>query len=112
MEELPFGEWVAEAGRRAEQARSAAGRPLDRLLGAEDLPPLGWRQVPGEGVGVRPGVVLDPVAPADDLGREVRAGLHPPADAEEGGAGSGAVQEIEHPGGDLGVGAVVEGQAY
>jgi hypothetical protein len=56
------------------------------------------------------GVVLDPVAAAGDLGGDLRVGFDPPADAEEGRPGAGAVQQVEHAGGDVGVGAVVEGE--
>ena len=100
------------AGRRG-RGRAAGGRPVAAaiaLLGALDLPPQQARRVAGEEVGVGVGVVLDPVAAAGDLGGEAGMGAGAAADDEEGGPHAGAVQQVEHPRGDLGVGAVVEGE--
>ncbi len=102
-------EGVAQAGGGAEKAWRLAGDVAQRGLGGGDVAPHAARAEQREGVGVPVAVVLHPVAARHDGAAQRRVRLGAVADAEEAGAGAEFVQRVQHTRGDLGVGAIVDG---
>lgn len=94
----------------AEVARRHARRPLDDRARPAQLRGEAGGPLEGRRPGVAEGVVLDAMAPAGELGHQLRLRRRPLADDEEGGPLPRGVQELEDPPGVDGVGPVVEGE--
>ena len=99
---------IAKAHRGAEEDRRGAGRLLDRLARGPELAGEAAGQGQGETQRVRVRVILDAVAPAQDLARQCGFGLDPFADAEEARLGAVSVQDVQDARRDERIGPVVE----
>jgi hypothetical protein len=100
---------IAQARRSAEEARRDADQVGEPRLRRADLARQAARAEQREGARMPIAVVLHAVAAADNLAAERGVTRGDRGDREERGAGPVRIEDVEHGGRDLGVGAVVDG---
>jgi hypothetical protein len=100
-------EGAAQACRRAKESWALAGYRLDGVLRTLDFSRHPTRAQYRKPVKMMLTVILDRMAAADNLARQLRVLLDTLADAEERGFGSMLIQQVEHPRGDFWIRSIV-----